>query len=154
MTRTAQIIDPEKLAGAGRLRSFGLRSNLFAPLLILGIIAAMALLYFFNPIQVGFYPICLFHYTTGLLCPGCGCLRATHQLLHGNLAVALRYNCLLIASLPLAVAGLARWSICRINSQPFSPTIRPSWLWCGFIVLIVFGILRNLSTPLKPWLGP
>src|ERR1035438_1340940 len=57
-------------------------------------------LFCFDPRQYHFYPICLFHQTTGLLCPGCGALRAMHQLLHGHLAVAFQFNPMLIVSLP------------------------------------------------------
>ncbi|MCX6913024.1 MAG: DUF2752 domain-containing protein, partial [Verrucomicrobia bacterium] len=63
--------------------------------------AAVGLVLFcFDPRQYHFYPICFFHKATGLLCPGCGALRATHQLLHGHLAAAFRFNPMLVASLP------------------------------------------------------
>src|SRR5215475_918213 len=61
-----------------------------------------ATLYFFNPAQHGFYPVCTFYRTTGLLCPGCGTLRAMHQLLHGNLEAAVRLNAFTVSLLPIA----------------------------------------------------
>jgi len=40
----------------------------------------------------------------GAQCPGCGSLRAAHQLLHGNLQQAWALNKPLIIGLPLAAA--------------------------------------------------
>ena len=34
----------------------------------------------YNPLEHRIYPICAFYKTTGLHCPGCGGLRATHHL--------------------------------------------------------------------------
>src|SRR6266478_6212704 len=65
------------------------------------LIASAAVLYFFNPAQFGFYPICFFYKTTGLLCPGCGTLRALHQLLHGHFEAAFRFNPLMVSSVPI-----------------------------------------------------
>jgi hypothetical protein len=51
---------------------------------------ALALLWRFEPQGQIFFPRCTFHQVTGLLCPGCGGLRATHALLHGELLAAWR----------------------------------------------------------------
>jgi len=120
----------------------------------LALLAGMAILYCFNPIKSGFYPICLFHATTGLLCPGCGSLRALHQLLHGNLAIASRYNVLCVASIPFVIIISVRTIIRRSHGQDAALIIRPVWLWIGFGVTMIFWILRNIPTPLKYWLGP
>jgi hypothetical protein len=40
-----------------------------------------------------------------LPCPGCGSLRAAHQLLHGNLSAAWALNKALLIGLPLAAAA-------------------------------------------------
>ena len=37
---------------------------------------------------------------TGLACPGCGSLRALHQLTHGHFGEALRLNPMLVMALP------------------------------------------------------
>src|SRR5690242_14513344 len=75
-------------------------------LVVLTLLATAAVLYLFDPRFYSFYPTCLFHRTTGLLCPGCGSLRAVHELLHGHLRAAFHYNPLLVAGLPfLAVYG-------------------------------------------------
>src|SRR5689334_2220232 len=85
--------------------------------------AALVSLYFFNPTEHGFFPRCLLHSLTGLDCPGCGGLRATHQLLHGNFIAALRLNPLFIALLPVgaffAIRHLISITTGRVIPQPF-----------------------------------
>lgn len=107
-------------------------------------IATSLVLFFFDPERSGFYPLCLFHRTTGLLCPGCGGLRAAHQLLHGHVLAAFRFNALLVLSLPFAAALGLRLLLRRLRGQRFSFDIRPAWVWAGLIVLAAFGVARNL----------
>ena len=74
-------------------------------LVILGTAAlAAAVLFFFDPATAGFYPPCLFKTFLGTQCPGCGSLRAVHQLLHGNFQQAWALNRPLLVALPLAAA--------------------------------------------------
>ncbi|MGA7993031.1 MAG: DUF2752 domain-containing protein [Thermoanaerobaculia bacterium] len=67
--------------------------------------AGVLLLFFFDPATAGFYPPCLFKTVLGTQCPGCGSLRAAHQLLHGNFAGAWALNKPLLIALPLAAAA-------------------------------------------------
>ena len=67
-------------------------------------VAGIAILFFFDPATAGFYPPCLFKTVFGAPCPGCGSLRAMHQLLHGNVAAAWALNKPLLVALPLAAA--------------------------------------------------
>ena len=111
-------------------------------------------LFLFNPAQHGFYPFCFFYQFTGLLCPGCGSLRAVHQLLHGNFAAALRFNALLVGSLPVAGFFFGRFVVRKLKSQP-APAVFPSaWVWGVLTVMMVFGILRNLPFARSAWLAP
>ncbi len=76
-----------------------------AKLLLFGTAAlAAAVLFFFDPATTEFYPPCLFKTFLGAQCPGCGSLRAAHQLLHGNLKEAWTLNKPLLIALPLAGA--------------------------------------------------
>lgn len=71
---------------------------------VTALLGAAAMLYAeFNPAEWGFFPRCLFRSATGWQCPGCGSQRALHQLLHGNLAAAFRFNAYLVLMLPLTV---------------------------------------------------
>jgi len=110
-------------------------------------------LYAFDPAQGGPYPVCYFHQTTGLLCPGCGCLRALHQLLHGHLAAAFYFNPLMVLSLPCA-AWAAAWSALRVcRGRPVAFVFCPAWFWGAGGLLLLFGILRNLPWRHWAWLG-
>ncbi len=92
------------------------------------------LLYLFNPLTSNLFPPCPLHYITGLHCPGCGSLRAVHRILHGDLYGAFTMNPLLILSLPIFPIAI----------------IRRSWLYARwlpvtiFIVILLFGVLRNI----------
>jgi hypothetical protein len=120
--------------------------------LALGGVAA-AWLYAFDPAKGGLYPVCYFHQTTGLLCPGCGGLRALHQLLHGHLAAAWHFNPLLVLFLPLAAWMAGGGALNLLRGRPATFVVRPAWLWLAGGVVLVFGILRNLPCPQLAWLG-
>jgi len=133
-------------AEAGGARGFfGLHGGRVAlvaillPILVLG-----GLLFFFNPSEHSFFPVCHFHETTGLLCAGCGASRAIYYLLHGHLATAFRFNPLLVLSLPLIGWGLARYAVGTLRNQPTSLSIRPMWLWLMLVGLVAFTVVRNL----------
>jgi hypothetical protein len=113
------------------------------------------ILFMFEPGRSGFiYPTCLFHESTGLLCPGCGSLRALHQLLHGHFVAAFRCNALLVLSIPLLAWWALRRGIAAIANRPYAFHVRPLWLWSAGAVLILFGILRNLPYPPFSWFAP
>ena len=101
-------------------------------------------LFCFDPRRYHFSPTCVLHQTTGLLCAGCGSLRALHQLLHGHLVTAFRFNPLLVIALPFAGWFGARWVWRKAKDQPSSPGFRPLWLWGLLVILIGFTLLRNL----------
>ena len=100
------------------------------------IVAAMAAIIFvFDPTRIGIFPPCPLHELTGLWCPGCGSTRALHQLLHGHLAMAFRFNPLAISLLPL-VGYLA--------VRPGHVTMKPVWIWTLLGMVVAFGVLRNI----------
>ncbi|MCA9333461.1 DUF2752 domain-containing protein [Candidatus Saccharibacteria bacterium] len=71
---------------------------------------------------------------TGLYCPGCGSTRALYSLLHGRILDAIRFNPVLVFSIPIIVMLFVK------------PTwARKTWVpWCAAIVLITHGVLRNI----------
>lgn len=112
--------------------------------MLLALLAGAAVvLFFFNPGEYGFYPFCVFHRTTGLLCPGCGSLRALHQLLHGHILEAFRLNALFVSSLPFwGWLGLRLMLV--VFGKPVRPlNVTPRWLWLGLTLVIGFGVFRN-----------
>lgn len=112
--------------------------------LALAAVAVGATLYWFDPAHAGFYPVCIFYKTTGWRCPGCGGLRAIHQLLHGHLAAAFEFNALVVAGLPFAAALCLRWVLGRVRHRPVKWEMRPVWILAGLALLLLFGIGRNL----------
>ena len=129
-----------------------IRPETLAVLLLLAFLGG-AFLYVYDPARGGLYPTCTFHQTTGLLCPGCGGLRAAHQLLHGHLATAFYFNPLVVLSLPLAAWVGVGWLLRLCKGQPTAFMVRCSWLWYGGAVVLLFSILRNLPGQHSPWLG-
>ena len=111
--------------------------------------AAMAVvaaaLYWFPPDRHGFYPRCLLKTMTGWQCPGCGGLRAAHHVLHGRIGEALQLNpFLMVAGLWGATLGMVeiyRWRKPGARDNP----LRRVWvLWTMTILMVVYGIARNL----------
>jgi hypothetical protein len=118
--------------------------------MVLFCLAAALVLFFFDPAKFGFYPVCYFHQLTGLLCPGCGGLRALHQLVHGHVGAAFNLNALLVLALPIALWLGARMLVRRVLRQP-AHELHARWFWIGLVVMLAFGVLRNfqLSARLK-----
>jgi hypothetical protein len=111
---------------------------------VLAALAGTAWVFAVNPVDSPWMPQCAFHWLTGLHCPGCGCLRAAHALLHGQLADALAFNLLFVVGIPLAAIAWI-WNRCR----PQQVALRPMWAWWLVVVLVVFGVVRNV--PVYPF---
>jgi Protein of unknown function (DUF2752) len=126
----------------------GSRYLVGAALLTAGLGAVM--LWFFDPASAGIFPSCPLRYLTGLYCPGCGSLRAMHQLLHGNVAAAWAMNPLTIILLPFLSYGLTSeaLSLWRGAGLPHR-SLPASWIWTLCAVIVIFGIVRNV--PVHPF---
>lgn len=110
-----------------------------------GVGTAGFLLFNFNPALEPFYPPCPFHLLSGLYCPGCGSLRACHQLLHGNLRGAFGLNPLLVVTLPFMAYSFISKASAIMGGRPLPvPFIRPVWIWLLFWIIMAFWVLRNL----------
>jgi hypothetical protein len=109
------------------------------------LVTACLVLYLYDPTTAGFYPVCQIHQLTGLECPGCGSLRALHQLTHGNIVAAWHFNPLLITVLPIGVwlglREIVRWAFGWVWPGIFN---RPIVGWSLVAAVIVFGIARNI----------
>ena len=137
---------------------FGVRftpwHGVLAAIFLLLAALATVILFAFDPSHYSFYPVCILHRTTGLYCPGCGSLRAVHQLLHGHLAAAFHFNALLVLSLPVLAWFSIRFALRTSNHEPGSLSFRPSSLWCALAVVLAFGIVRNLPFAAHAGLTP
>ncbi|MEE1930476.1 DUF2752 domain-containing protein [Streptomyces sp. TRM 70351] len=117
---------------------FGPRAVPLAGAAVLG--AAAAYVAAVPPGEPVRYPPCPVLRHTGLLCPGCGGLRAAHALLHGHLGTAAGANALVVAGVVvLAVLG-ARWLL-----RPDRPPVpRPGWAYAAGALTLLFTVARNL----------
>jgi len=69
------------------------------------LVAALFLVFLFDPEKHLFFPQCPFLLTTGWECPGCGSQRAIHHLLHLHVGTAWRYNAFMVLALPYILLG-------------------------------------------------
>ncbi len=112
-------------------------------------LVGVAVLYTFDPRNSGTYPICPFLGLTGYHCPGCGTLRALHQLLHGNVLAALGYNPLTILSLPFVAYSLADGAMKAFQVKALPRIFIPhQYIWGLFVGVVAFWVLRNV--PVDP----
>jgi Protein of unknown function (DUF2752) len=119
----------------------------FQALLAFGGLATLIVLFAVNPARHQIYPECWLYATTGLQCPGCGGLRATHQLLHGQLAAAWALNPLAVLVAPLlGWFGVDSWLKLAGHRGLSRSAPRPFLIWLALAVVLLFGVVRNL-----PW---
>ncbi len=90
----------------------------------------------------GGYPACPLHATTGLLCPGCGSLRALHDLLHLRIQEAFLHNALIVVAPPLLVAHLL-WRGLRKTRE--SGALDKALLLGWLLVILGWGVIRNVG---------
>jgi uncharacterized protein DUF2752 len=105
-----------------------------------------------DPNQPGHYPTCPWLFVTGTWCPGCGTLRALHDLTHADLGGALARNPLTV----VAAAGLLVWFgvwATRLWAGRQRTRMAPAWLlYVLFWGIVAFWGLRNV--PGWTWLSP
>ena len=117
---------------------------------------ACVVLFLFNPAADDDpYPNCPFLWLTGYWCPGCGSLRAYHQLLRGNADTALGLNPLTVVALPAMIYGLASaW----LTGYRGTGLPQPRWTsgaaWGTGAVLVAFTVVRNIPLDALEWMRP
>ena len=131
------------IAGQLRLRAAPVRTAGAA-------LAAATTLWFFDPNTRGI-PLCPLHALTGLWCPFCGSTRASHALIHADPAAALHHNALFVMALPLLALLWWRWFWAPDSRPAARPLPRPVF-WAGLVLVLAFGVLRNLAV--GRWLAP
>lgn len=119
-------------------------------LAISGAAAAAILLWVFDPATSGVFPPCPVRYLTGWYCPGCGSLRALHQLMHGNLRAAWTMNPLALMLSPFLAYGLLSQVLYEIRGRGLpEPFLRTRWIQALCAAILLYGIVRNL--PFHPF---
>jgi hypothetical protein len=141
---------PQRPEAPVATRGFG---ALRAPALaVAGGLAVTTLLAVVDPNQPGHYPTCPFLAVTGLYCPGCGSLRALHDLAHGDLAGALARNPLTVLALVGLAIGWVLWARRLWRGQPRRWAAPPALLYALLTLVLAFWALRNV--PGWTWLSP
>lgn len=147
--------DDDELVSAAVVDGRPRTRRLLAPVLTLVAgAAAVGYLAAVDPNTPGHYPVCPLKALTGIDCPGCGMLRATHDLVHGQVVGALDHNVLMILLVPLAAVLWVRWV--RRAWTGVTPAVtrsqfrrRNAVLLVGLALVLVFGVVRNVV----PFLG-
>jgi hypothetical protein len=119
--------------------------RLVSAAIVLLTILALGFVFIFNPSASTLYPACPFLWFTGCYCPGCGSLRAIHQLTRGHPAAALGLNPLMVLSTPFLAYSLASYAARAISGRPLRTFfIRPVFIWTLFGHIVVYWVLRNI----------
>lgn len=69
-------------------------------------IAVITILYVVDPSEHLWIPKCPTKLIFGIDCPGCGCQRAIHAFLHGDIIKAINYNPFMVFALPYAIIAI------------------------------------------------
>jgi len=113
-------------------------------------VTGTAYLYAVDPTQPGHYLPCPTYALTGTYCPGCGGLRAAHELLHGDLLASLGYNPLVLPLLVLLAVWAIRWW--RAGRPPVTVDASGWRFRLVLVAVAVFWVARNV--PGWDWLSP
>jgi len=116
---------------------------IIAFLTLLGVTVGLCL-YFGHPADYDWIPSCPFRVWTGLLCPGCGTLRATHYLLNGHLVTAFRYQPLLFCLLPILALLVGKMLYEKVRNTSLALPFELQLYWLVLIVICLFFVLRNI----------
>lgn len=110
------------------------------------LIALPVVLLYQNGPGAWWFPGCVFHQMTGFVCPGCGMTRATYAALHGDWAAALRFNCLGVVLLPVALLGVGLELSAWLGGKPPPVSLRfgRHAMWWLIGAVLAFWVLRNI----------
>jgi len=123
-------------------------------------LAATAYVGLVDPNQPGHYPLCPTKVLTGLDCPFCGGLRATHSLARGDIGSAVDHNALVtLVVVPILLVLWLVWIRRAWAGTTPAPRTEPSrlqpvLLWSALALMVAFTVVRNVdAVPALAWLG-
>ena len=111
------------------------------------LVAGAGVVAYVNPAAVRIFPACPLYSLTGFACPGCGLTRGFHALFHGDILRALDHNAMLPFFALLVGFGFGSLVYFALRGRriPWN-LLQPNALWVFLVMLLVFGVTRNL-----PW---
>jgi hypothetical protein len=140
---------------AGTSVPAGRRRRVTAPVLVAaGVLGVSVLLHVRDPHQSGSWGYCPWLLLTGTSCPGCGGLRAVHDLTHGDLAAAASSNLLLVGAIPLLVLGWTRWLGDRWTGATRQPDAGRAYVGIALAVAVTVAFWVARNTAGGAWLAP
>ena len=121
------------------------RDRLGASAVVAMAAGGLGVVYLLDPANSDLYPPCPSLALTGLYCPGCGTLRALHQLTRGHPVAALDLNPLMMLLLPFVGYFLASHAMLAATGRPLKAYfVRPAVIWSLLGVVLVYWLLRNI----------
>lgn len=99
--------------------------------------------YYFVVKYTHFYIPCMFHFVTGLKCPGCGITTMIMALGRFDIVGAFWANPFLFVSAPFIGVEII-YMLWRRNNGLDLPKWNSIVVWIYLVCLIVFGIVRNI----------
>lgn len=109
------------------------------------LLGGAAFVAFFDPTKASFFPQCPLLSLTGFACPGCGLTRGFHALFHGDIVTAIDFNALIPIWTVVFGWGFVSLVLLAIRGRGLPMWLTyPNVLWGFLIVLVGFGVLRNI----------
>ena len=127
------------------MRAASVRERLFAASSVVVVAGALGVLYLVNPGTSTLFPTCPFLAFTGCYCPGCGSLRALHQITRGHLATALGLNPLLVLSLPFVGYFFVSRATLALRGRSLKALfVPPAFIWALLALVMLYWVARNV----------
>lgn len=110
------------------------------------VILVITTLYVVDPSEHLWIPKCPTKLLFGIDCPGCGCQRAIHAFLHGDIIQAINYNPFIVFALPYAIIAAGYKYIRNMTLRnKIGSVIESKFMIYTYIVAFSFWfILRNI----------
>jgi len=116
-----------------------------AAIAVTGMTVGSGIVWYFNPANVNFLPVCPLYSMTGLACPGCGLTRGFHALFHGDVITALDFNAMLPAYAAFFGYLFISLALYVFRGRGLSMDIfKMKWTYTFLGAALVFTVLRNL----------
>lgn len=112
---------------------------------LVGILVTVSFIYYsYNPENSSIFPKCPFLQATNLKCPGCGSQRAIHALLHLDIQSAIRFNALLVFSLPIIAILIYAELYRKEKYKLYTRLHKTKYILFYLYIVIGWWISRNL----------